>query len=180
MKEFELEPEEYVVEELRKHWFLFAIELIPYAILAVIPFALPNLVSLIPNSSHLSGYINYAEPVQRTFLVVWLLLVWTVAWGSFTRYFLNAWILTNRRIVNIKQRSFWNREVSGLLLPRVQDVTSDVRGMIPSLLGIGTITVQSAGEELEFVMRGIPRPDHMRDTILKYVAVQQHHDSPEL
>jgi len=41
MKEFELEPGEHVVQEARKHWFIFLGELLPYAIIAVIPFALP-------------------------------------------------------------------------------------------------------------------------------------------
>ena len=60
--------------------------------------------------------------------------------------FLNAWVLTNRRITTIKQRRFFNREVSSLLLPRIQDVTTNVTGVLPSLLGIGDIKVQSAGE----------------------------------
>ena len=170
MREFELEPGEHVVQELRKHWFLFLAELLPYAVLAMLPFALPHLLSYAPPLASYADKITYTGSAQRTVLCVWLLLTWTSAWGTFTRYFLNAWVLTNQRIVNIKQRRFWSREVSSLLLPRVQDVTSDVSGVLPSLLGIGDIKVQSAGEEVDFIMHGIPHPDSMRDLILKYVA----------
>jgi len=170
MKEFELEPGEHVVKELRKHWFLFLGELLPYTIFAILPFAIPKLIVLAPPLVPYATFFDYQELSERVVLGIWLLATWTMAWGSFTRYFLNAWVLTNRRIATIKQRRFFYREVSSLLLPRVQDVTTNVSGIVQSMLGIGDIKVQSAGAEIVFTMRGIPRPEQMRDIILKYVA----------
>lgn len=172
MKEFELEPGEHIVKEARKHWFLFLGELLPFAILAVLPFAVPKLLVLAPPMARYAVYFDYHTVLGRAGLGVWLLITWTGAWGTFTKYFLNAWVLTNQRIATIKQRRFFNRQVSSLLLPRVQDVTTNVRGILSSLLNIGDIQVQSAGAEIEFTMRGIPRPEQMRDLILKYVSVE--------
>lgn len=172
MKEFELEPGEHVVIEARKHWFLFLGELLPYAILAVIPFALPKLLMLAPPVAQYAAYFDYHSVLGRAGLGIWLLITWTSAWGAFTRYFLNAWVLTNTRIVDIKQRRYFSRQVSSLFLSRVQDVTTNVTGVIPSLLGLGDIKVQSAAEDVEFVMHGIPRPEQMRDIILKYVSTK--------
>ncbi len=170
MKEFELEPGEHVVLEARKHWLLFLGELLPYAVLAIITFALPKLLMLAPPAAKYAGLFNYTETLARAALGVWLLVVWTSAWGAFTRYFLNLWVLTNLRIVDIKQRGYFNREVSSMFLSRVQDVTTNVTGLLPSLLSIGDIRVQTAGEETDFIMRGIPRPEQMRDIILRYVS----------
>ncbi len=172
MKEFELEPGEHIVITARKHWFLFLGELLPYAIIATVPFALPKLLALAPPFAPYAGLFDYHTILARAVLGVWLLVTWTSAWGAFTRYFLNAWVLTNQRIATIKQRRFFHREVSSLLLPRVQDVTTNVSGVVSSLLGIGDIKVQSAGAEIEFTMRGIPRPEQMRDLILKYVSIE--------
>jgi hypothetical protein len=169
MKEFELEPGEHVVLQLRKHWFLFLTELLPYAIMLVIPFALPKLLLLAPPLAPYAGLFDFSAPLSRAALGVWLLVVWTGAWGAFTKYFLNCWVLTSQRIVNIKQRRFFSREVSSLFLSRIQDVTTDVSGVLSSLLGIGTIKAQTAAEDVEFVMKGIPRPEEMRNLILKYV-----------
>ena len=170
MKEFNLEPDEHVVLQVRKHWFLFLSEMLPYAILIVLPFVIPKILPFIPALSPYAAVFDYQSDVGRVLLGIYLLLVWTVAWGAFTRYFLNAWILTNQRIVTIKQRRFFVREVSSLLLPRVQDVSTTITGVVASLLNIGNIKVQSAGADVEFTMRGIPRPEQMRDIILKYVA----------
>lgn len=172
MKEFELEPGEHVVLQVRKHWFLFLGELLPFAIIAVIPFALPKILPLAPPLAQYAGLFDYTTPIMRAALGVWLLITWTSAWGAFTRYFLNAWVLTSQRIVNIKQRRFFSREVSSLFLSRIQDVTTNVTGILFSLLGIGDIKVQTAAEDVEFVMRGIPHPEQMRDLVLKYVSVE--------
>ena len=172
MKEFELEPGEHVVKEARKHWLLFFAELLPFAILAVLPFALPKLLLLAPPVAQYASYFDYHTVLGRAGLGVWLLVTWTGAWGAFTRYFLNAWVLTNQRIITIKQRRFFFRQVSSLLVSRVQDVTINIDGILPSLLNIGDIKVQSAGAEIEFTMRGIPRPEQMRDLILKYVSAE--------
>ncbi|MEK7114286.1 MAG: PH domain-containing protein [Patescibacteria group bacterium] len=173
MKEFELEPGEHVVKEVRKHWLLFIGELLPYAIIVIIPFALPKLLPLAPPLAPYVTYFDYHTTFGRVVLGVWLLITWTGAWGAFTKYFLNAWILTSQRIVTIKQRGFFKREVSSLLLPRVQDVTTNVTGILFSLLGIGDIKVQSAGADVEFTMRGIPHPEVMRDLIIKYIPEEK-------
>jgi len=58
MKEFELENGEMVVLQVRKHWFVFVLELLPYLIAAAVPFMLPNLLTLIPSSDQYPNYIN--------------------------------------------------------------------------------------------------------------------------
>ena len=169
MKEFELEPGEHVVLQVRKHWFLFVTELLPYAIIALLPFVAPKFLTLAPSLAGYATLFDLSTPVSRTVVGIWLLIVWTGAWGAFTKYYLNLWVLTSQRIVNIKQRRFFSREVSSLFLSRIQDVTTDVHGILYSLLGIGNIKAQTAAEDVEFVMYGIPRPEQMRDLIMKYV-----------
>ncbi len=170
MKEFELEPGEHVVKQARKHWLLFAATLLPYAILLAIPFALPGLLRLTPLFAPYAVALDVRQPLMRLALGIWLLAAWTGAFSAFTRYYLNLWVLTDRRIVEVRQRSYFDRRVSSLLLNRVQDVSTEVTGVLSSLLDLGTIHVQTAGEEEEFLMNGIPRPMQMRDLILKYVA----------
>lgn len=174
-KEFELEPGETVLVEARKHWFIFAMELLPFAILALLPFTILPFLSAVPALAPFTDFAALSGPASRAALGIWLLAVWTGAWGFFTRYYLNVWILTDRRIVEITQHGFFNREVSSTLLARVQDVTTEVRGVLLSLLGIGNIHVQSAGTVDEFHMNGVGQPEKLRDMILAHVSK---HTSP--
>ena len=166
MKEFDLEEGEQVVRETRKHWFFFCAELLPYILFALVPFVLARILRLWAPTALYAPYVQPNAPYMHVVFGLWLLALWTSAWSTFTLYYLNVWVLTNRRIVEIKQRGYFNREVSSLLLSRVQDTTTDVQGLLESLLGMGDITVQSAGALDKFHMHGIPNPEHMRDLIL--------------
>lgn len=168
MREFELEPGEHAVKEVRKHWFIFLIELLPYAILLALPFAIPRVLELVNQS--LSELLLWSEAGTRLALAIYFLAVWCGTFKTFTRYYLNLWVVTNQRIVDVRQKGFFDREVSSLLLNRVQDVMVDTEGVMFSLLDIGDIFVQSAGATERFRMKGIPHPAELRDVILKYVS----------
>ena len=169
-REFELEPGEEVLVETRKHWLLFAFELLPFAIIALLPLALPTFLALAPPLAPYADLVGATSATGRAGLGIWFLLVWTGAWGFYTRYYLNVWILTNMRIVEITQRHFFDRQVSSVLVARVQDVTTEVSGILFSLLHIGNIHVQSAGTVDEFHMNGVGNPGKLRDLILARVA----------
>jgi hypothetical protein len=170
-REFELEPGEQVLREVRKHWFFFALGLIPYLVLAFLPFLIPPIIKLVPQLSALGHFSGWTTPYARVALGLWWLLLWSSAFNVFTRYFLNAWIITNQRIVEIEQQGFFDREVSSLLLNRVQDVTIDTHGLMHSLLDVGDINVQTAGTIDRFTMNNVPNPPELRDIILQYAAV---------
>jgi hypothetical protein len=170
MREFELEPGEVVEKVVRVHWFLFALGLLPYVVLAVLPLLIPPAIKLVPQLAMLSHFSGWGTPLARVALGCWWLLLWSSAFNLFTRYFLNAWIITNQRIVEIEQKGFFNREVSSLLLNRIQDVTIDTDGLLHSLLDIGDINVQTAGSVDRFTMDNVPNPPALRDLILQYSA----------
>lgn len=171
MREFELEPGEHLVKEVRKHWLLFFADLVPFAILVIVPLAIPNALRSAVALERFADYFNYSTPLARVVLASWWLLVWGAAFNSFTKYFLNAWILTNQRVVEIKQFSFFDREVSSLFLNRIEDVTTDTSGVVDSLLDIGDINAQTAGTVDRFTMRGIPHPAQLRDIMLRYQSL---------
>lgn len=180
MKEFHLEPGEHVISEVRKHWFIFVMELFPFFVLAFLPFLLPTILSWAgPAFATFQNAVSLTSPLAHALLGAWLLLMWCGAFNRFTDYFLDAWIITNTRIVDINQKAFFYRSVSSLLLNRVQDVTVTSRGILVSLLNIGDINVQTAGAVGRFCMLGVPDPAKLRDLILKYVPDNDSQTAPE-
>jgi membrane protein YdbS with pleckstrin-like domain len=158
MDGFEIEPNESVTLVVRKHWVLLALRLLPDVFLAIAPPIFIFIFSGIPT------------PPERFFLGVWWLLIWMGAFGHLTRYFLNAWIITTTRIIDINQPAFFRRTISSFLLDRVQDITSDVDGIIETAVGFGTLSVETAGRDEHFQMCGVPQPDAIRDLIMREVA----------
>ena len=77
---------------------------------------------------------------------------------------MNRWLGHSR---SEYQKGLFYRDISTCRLNRIQDVTVEVRGLIPSLLDFGTITVQTAGEEDNFIIHGMPHPYEIKRAILE-------------
>ena len=76
----------------------------------------------------------------------------------FTDYYLDTWIVTTRRVINIEQKGLFSRVISELHLNQVQDVTAETHGFIATILSYGHVYIQTAGtrERFEFKMVNDP------------------------
>jgi uncharacterized membrane protein YdbT with pleckstrin-like domain len=176
MEEFELEPGETVVRSVRKHWFVFFLMLLPYVFLALVPFVLPGVFAwatrALPAYTNLFQGLSLAHPFVRLGLGLWWLMLWVGAFNAFTSYFLNVWIITSQRVVEIRQAGFFSRKVSSFLLVRVQDVTTNIDGFFADMLGYGCVQVETAGTAShKFSMDGVRDPVGMRDLIMREIAL---------
>lgn len=93
--------------------------------------------------------------------------LWIVAFIIWVDYYLDIWIVTNQRLLDIEQIGFFNRVVSELDLKRIQDITSRVHGLIPTMFGFGNIHIQTAAEEHKFELKSVPHPITVRREIVK-------------
>ncbi len=186
MTEFELEQGESITRSVRKHGFVHFIEVLPFFLLAILPLFIPGLLAFLAagNPAVLQTFTNaltLQNPWTRLVLGLWWLVLWIAAFNTFTSYYLNQWIITTHRIIEINQHGFFSRQVSSLLLNRVQDVTTEIHGFFPTLIGYGTLVVQSAGAHEYFDMHGIPHPQELRDLIMREIAALHGHiEAPKI
>jgi len=183
MEEFELEPGEKIIRTVRQHIFLLAIRFIPFILLALLPLIIPPIYGALVSHAGPGGAdvaalsINFNNPLMHFGLGIWWLILWMAAFTMLTKFFLTQWVITTSRIVDITQESLFNRRVSSFLLARVQDITTDVEGFFPTLIGYGALNVETAGSMEKFCMQGIAHPEATRDLIMREIADLQNHDS---
>lgn len=182
MEEFALEPGEQVVRTVRKHWLVFVGMLFPYFGLAILPLVLPPVLrwatQFYPEGNVILSHVQIAPPLLQLLLGAWWFILWVGAFNAFTSYFLNVWYITSHRIVEVRQFGFFDRKVSSFLLVRVQDVTTNVEGIIADLFGFGRVQVETAGTASHlFVMEGVADPVGMRDLIMREIALL--HPAPQ-
>lgn len=168
-EKIQLEEDEVVLETVRKHWFVIITELIGVLFLIFIPFIILFAVAISPDSLStfqisLSEYTRYI-----TFgIIAWTILVLLSAFTVWTHYYLDLWIITDRRIILVDQIHFFNRNVSIFRLERMQDIEFYVKGIIPTLLNFGTLKAQTAGaHESNFKSTGLPDPRGLQSIIQK-------------
>lgn len=157
---------EHVVLFLRRHWVaLFAI-VVAFLFLIGIPLLL--------------GWFFFdmvevwlSHPVLGPLLVLvasmYILSIWLFAFLEFTDYYLDTWIVTNERIINIEQEGLFHRTASELDLAAVQDTTAEIRGMFQTMLTYGNVFVQTAAEKSRFHFKNIDNPEHVKEIINKLV-----------
>jgi len=67
-----------------------------------------------------------------------------------------------------------------LKLTKIQDVTSEIVGVIPTLLSYGNIYVQTAAEKERFVFYQIPSPNEVKNQIVRLQEKERHQEEREL
>lgn len=158
---FQLRENEKMLLVIRKHWFLMAGPVLVFIILVTLPLLLRSIIFL---PAELEAEFGYLFPLGYILYALSLLILLFFAW---TVYYLDQWMVTSERLIDIEQHGLFSREVSEIPLHRVQDVTMEVHGLLETLLHFGTIKIQTAGER-EFLIRGVPHLTEIKDTILKY------------
>lgn len=182
MKDIQLEPGESLILATRKHWFVLFISLLPIAFAAWLPAFLLTVLAGLPQTladgSALPFQLIISSPYTRLFYGLWLLALWSTAFNLITRYYLNEWIITSTRIIEIHQYGFFSREISSVLLVKVQDVNVNIDGLFGTLIGYGQLEVQSAGTEEHFIIDDIPDPNSIRDLVMKEIALLHSDKAP--
>jgi hypothetical protein len=96
-----------------------------------------------------------------------MLAIWIYSFLIWVDYYFDIWIITTERIVNIEQKGMFTRSVSELRFSKIQDITTEVTGFLPTVINFGDVKVQTAGEESEFVFRTVSDPYHIKNIIME-------------
>ena len=165
-KVLHLDPDEHVVLEVRKHWIVFISQALGLIFSALLPFALILLIKIFAPDILTINIPGNTSALFLFFYSLWLLALWLSFFISWTKYYLDVWYVTEKRIIAVDQRHIFDRGISNLRFDKIQDVTIDVRGFIPTLLKFGDIKVQTAGEDnFDFSMTTVRRPEEVREVI---------------
>lgn len=156
-----IDDNETVLLYIRKHWILFAIQVIPLFLLALLPVVFPALIDFfLPKK--LERFQNAGWAVY----CMWLIFLWVWGFLLWTEYYLDVWVLTDKKIISADQKTLFNRNMSTLELEKIQDVSIEVNGFIATILGFGTIRVQTAGEVRKFALEDARNPEEAKEAIL--------------
>lgn len=159
---------ETIIAIKRKHWFVIAVEAAVLLLLAIMPLVVLVLFNII-NPAMMVFVQDY-----WVFIIFygasWLLFLWLVFTITWTNYYLDVLVITNKRIIDIEQFSLFVRDFAELRLENVQDMKVEVIGFVQSFFKIGNIHIQTAGQTKEILFRNVPDPYGLKHII------SSHHD----
>jgi uncharacterized membrane protein YdbT with pleckstrin-like domain len=153
--------EEKVFLVLRRHWFTYLAFLIIAFIMAIPLFIALSYMLTTPDV--FSGAFGNAVILiggAYSLFIAGLMLY------GFVDYYLDVYIVTDERIVDITQSGFFKRSISELHLHQVQDVSARVEGFFATMMHYGQIEIQTAGERPNFIFKAAPNPYRISKIIL--------------
>ena len=166
-------PNEKIIKIIRRDGFILFKKLLLVAVLICLPaLAVFIMLNIYPNL--LEGEISY--PLIALSVSGYCLFIWLFLFFSFIDYYLDLWVITSERIIDVRQEGFFSRTVSELKLFQVQDVTSELQGFFQFIFRFGDVHVQTAAEVERFVFSQIPNPEKIRDIIIKLVEQKRQED----
>lgn len=156
-----IEGSEHVLVVVRKHWAgIVGI----YAIATLLAVALIGLAVVVLPQMNLSYQSNVLLALSAVVVVgAFMLILATMIYV----YHQSKLTLTDQSLVQVIQRSLFNCKTSRLSMSNVEDVNVEQTGVIANIFGYGTLTVQTAGEEDNFVFTYCPTPNIYAERILE-------------
>jgi len=136
-----LHTDEKILFVVRHHWAGFLGTLGLFIAMAAFPLLLVFVAKLI-FSSQLPQYMSILVTATSGY---YLFLV-TFLFGAWINYYYDIVFITTERILNVNQKGLLARDVSELSLQQVQDVSTQMHGILRSFFNYGTLIVETAGE----------------------------------
>ncbi|MEK9196178.1 MAG: PH domain-containing protein [Patescibacteria group bacterium] len=97
-------------------------------------------------------------------LLAGLILAFLVIMPFWITWYYSVYIVTDQRFVQLNQKGLWNRSVVDIALPQIQMVNYEVKGLEETMLGFGTIMMQTFVGDL--VIHDIHHPELVQKSLL--------------
>ncbi len=158
------ERDEAPVLFLRRHWIEVVKIILIMIVLAIIPVVF--YVFLSDNGTDWSTYWGqFGVLLFSSYMAFCIAILMTL----FTDYYLDSWIVTTNRIINIEQRGLFSRVISELHLNQIQDITAETHGFLPTILSYGNVYVQTAGARERFIFKMVNDPEIVKRKVAQLV-----------
>lgn len=150
------EDAEEIILFLRQHIIVlvpqcFFLIFLIFSPIVLFPLALRFITSPLPISS---GYIVVGT-------VFWYVAIFGYGFTQFLHWFFNIFIVTNKRIIDIEFMNLLYKEFSEAQIERIQDISYHSHGIMATFFNYGDVTIQTAGEQENFIFESVPRPSEV-------------------
>ncbi len=92
-------------------------------------------------------------------------------------WYYSIYLITDQRFVQVKQKGLFNRTIVDLGLDKIQNVNSQISGLQQTMLGFGTIVIQTFVGDL--VLEKIHHPQEIQTRLIKVIKQYGHQEAEE-
>lgn len=159
-----LKEGEVISEKVRKHWIVYVADFFLHSFGCLLfVFA----AYFLDTRGSFGGTYSLGASYGAMILIMFVLIFWTSFFFAWTKDYFDVWYVTNQHIIAINQKTLLAREEAFMELIKIQDVSFEKEGILPTVLGYGKLKVQSAGIEQEFIMENVHDVEQVAHRIME-------------
>lgn len=163
----EFDEKEQLLAEIRKHPFGLVMIYVTGGLITLALFSLLVVMPFVFSSESL-GFVD--SPATRNIIVLVgfvlsAIAIIGVAVGAFL-YQGNVVLVTSEKLAQQLNTSLFDRKISQLSIGDVQDVTISQKGVFARIFNYGTLVIETAGEQVNYVFTFTPDPYQTAKTIV--------------
>lgn len=148
-----LKDDEDVVMFIRKHPATFLVPFLKAAIFIAIPFALMK-------------YLLMNKWLSLVFFGL-LIIGFVILLYEWFTWYLDSYLITNQRVIRIKQKGLFSREVRETPYEKIQEVTCKIEGVLATVFNFGSVFVHTMVSKDPLVLASIKRPQEVKEKIIE-------------
>lgn len=150
----DIDPSEVVLHDIKRHpigvlWIIL--------VTAIVFVVYLGMLFILSSNADQFG-LDFAS---GSFTVLAIMLGALIVVGGYVAVYVyrqNEMVVTNENILLVNQVSLFSRKVSQLNLAKIQDVSGNQDTFLESMLGYGTLSIETAGETKNFIFNYAPNP----------------------
>ncbi len=157
---FALQNNEEVLLFTRRHWvFLWS------RVALAVFFGIVPVVAITILTAKFAGFGGIGGKVVLVLDAV-LLIYWGIrAYFTWYKYSNDIWVVTNQRIVDGLKPNWFKSSLASADLTDVEDIAVVRHGVLATAFNFGEVRCQTAAERPNFILSGVPQPQHVLQTI---------------
>ncbi len=154
-----LDDEEEIVLVVHKHW-LVGLQNLFWP--SVVFLGIWSVLAIAPNR-----YIAYGVSLAAVFVLIWWI-------RNFMDYYLDAWVITNKGIIDLEWHGWFHRSSARVLYSDLQGVSYEVNGILGTLFGYGHMDIEKISTGTTMGMDYIKKPRKVESIILEGMEKYMH------
>ncbi len=97
---------------------------------------------------------------------IWLTLLWVIFFIAWSDYYLDIWIITDGRVIDVKQKGVFHREINTFRLDKITDMILVEKNWLGKIFNYGDIHVTLAGQVHKFIIAEVPEPEKVKEQVI--------------
>lgn len=106
---------------------------------------------------------------QVTTYTIFIVLVLGFGYTFYIWFIWNngIYVISDQRVIRIEQLGIFNREISEAEVDRIQEISTEIRGPIRTMMNFGDVKLQTASKEGKVLLKDVASPYDIQQQIVR-------------